>query len=78
MQQQRQHKQDYATTQQIGKQMRNLATTSFSYIWARCSQRINVGVFDINAIHGEPMDITHWEIKQTGKDFVFQSGPSRA
>jgi hypothetical protein len=70
-QQQLRHKTDYSFTQQLGKQMRSEGFSSFSYTSARCNDKVNVGVFDIDAIKGNPSKLTHWEIKQTPEEILF-------
>jgi hypothetical protein len=65
------HKSDYQFTQSIGKQMRQESVASFRFFSARCNEQLNIGVFDINSIVGEPANYQSWEIKQTAKDILF-------
>lgn len=65
------HKSNYQFSQSIGQKMREGGVASFSYYSARCCEAINIGVFDINAIIGEPNNFTHWETKQTATDLLF-------
>lgn len=65
------HKSDYRFAQLVGKQLREDGIASFSFFSARCDEQINIGVFDINAIIGEPETYLNWEIKQTPDNILF-------
>ena len=65
------HKSDYQFTQSVGQQLREEKVSSFRFYSARCNEQINIGVFDINSIHGEPENYLNWEIKQTPENMLF-------
>jgi len=72
------HKSNYQYTQSIGKKMREQNASSFSFPSARCEKEVNIGVFDIHSIVGEPKNYQNWEVKQTAKNILFycQINPS--
>ena len=65
------HKSDYQFTQSMGKTMRKKGISSFSFLSARCEKEVNIGIFDINSIIGEPKSYLNWEVKQTAKNILF-------
>lgn len=65
------HKSDYQFTQAIGKQMRDKGISSFSFLSARCEKEVNIGIFEIDSIIGEPKNYLNWEVKQTAINILF-------
>jgi len=65
------HQEDYAVPQALGRLMRKKGAQSFSYFSARCPEKVNIGVFDIEAILGDPIEPLHWELKQTQTSISF-------
>jgi len=65
------HKEDYTFPQALGNLMRKRGVQSFSYFSARCHEKVNIGVFDIDAISSKPIERLHWELKQTQTTISF-------
>jgi len=65
------HKKDYQFTQSLGKVMREQKVESFSYFSARCPEKVNIGVFDIEAISDGPNDYLQWTLKQSESSVLF-------
>lgn len=66
------NKADYNYSQSIGGVMREIGVLAFSYTSARDpNQGLNMGVFDINSIKGDPFCELQWEIKQSVDNIVF-------
>ena len=66
-------KQDYLFAQSVGQAMREMEVQAFSYTSARDeSGGKNMGVFEIDAIQGNPSQIDQWQIKQTATDIMFR------
>ncbi|MBD2859548.1 RES family NAD+ phosphorylase [Spongiibacter sp. KMU-158] len=66
----------YGFTQQLGRTLRTSGVESFSYPSARCSDGVNIGVFHIDTIKGNPSKLTQWHVKQSPDQAVYFS-PSK-